>query len=113
MAQTTGRFTITGTGLLNFSLGMQPTWGMFIVVSDEGESLGCVAGGNQNVAWKWNNGTTLDSDDINTACIFLPGGVSPATPILQAAFSAWTATGVQLNVTNCTGTPRVKFIGGN
>ena len=113
MSQWTGRVTLTGTGLQTLVLGgFQPTWATFIVVDDDGESFGTTDGTRQNVAWKFNDGTTRDSDEVNTHCIKLPAGADPTTPKILAAFDSFTATGMKLNVTNFNST-KVKILCGN
>lgn len=114
MAVQTGRITLGLTGLRSYNVGMQPTWIQFICMSDDGESIGMADGTRQNVASKFNDGTTIDSDNLNTHVVNLPklsGG--SVVPRIKASFDSFTATGFKLNVTDADASLYVDVLYGN
>ena len=114
MAVVTGRVTLGSTGLNSYNLGIQPTWARFEIVSDDCISLGNADGTRQNVLYKYNDTSTKDSDSFNTHVIKLMGYVGGSfVPIVEASFSAFTATGVQLNVTQANASYRLHITCGN
>lgn len=104
MSRTTGRLTLSITGLSTFVLGFQPTWATFRVTGKSGDtvshvSLGSTDGTNQNCGSTYMDTTGGASFDVNTKVVshFERSG-GTITEVLSASWDSWTATGVKLNV---------------
>jgi hypothetical protein len=108
MSYWSGRLTVGTTGTQSYTLGgFQPTWVRFKVGHKDGVtetvnhlSLGTADGTRQNYTSNYTDATGSQDFDGNDKVILHHERVSGTlTPVLDAAFSIFTATGVQLSVT--------------
>lgn len=119
MSYATGRLTLGITGSSTFVIGFQPTWARFRVMGKSGDtvshlSLGGTDGTTQNCGSNYMDTTGGASFDVNTKVVSHYERVSGTiTEILAASWTAWTATGVTLNVITANSNYRVTIECGN
>lgn len=108
MAYWSGRATISGTGSQSYTAGgFQPTWIRFKVGHKDGvtdtanhQSLGTSDGTRQNYTSDFTDATGSQCWDGNDKVIYhLERVGGTLTPVIDAAFSAFTATGFTLSQT--------------
>ncbi len=116
----TGPVTFTGTGIKTISVGFQPTWARFVVVSKTSSqsfahtSLGESDGSFQWVASTFHDSTGGLSANSNSKVVSHYERVGGTiTEVLAASFDSFTATAVKVNVTIGNGAYQVYLTCGN